>query len=144
MARAGAGMIAAALALAACVPAASRQGAAPDGPLRIEIEEILAPDVFQVEGPARVAGAQEAPGLWAAAPGLPRPERGELRDLSTGETVTVSLFRASGSGIRVSRAAAETVGLASGSTVRLTAVRSQPRVLAFDRGEGLSYSDQAP
>ena len=66
MSRAGTGMIAAALALAACAPGPAREEQ--DAALRIEFEEILAPQVFQFEGEALVAGEDRPPGLWAAAP----------------------------------------------------------------------------
>lgn len=144
MARAGTGMIAAALALVGCVPGPMQEEGTQGSRLRVEIEEVLAPQVFRIEGEARVAGAGGPAGLWAAAPGLPRPERGEVLNPATGATVTVSLFRASGRGIRVSRAAAEAIGLEGDGPVRLTAIRTEPRVLAFDRSEGLSYSDQTP
>ena len=144
MARAGIGMIAAAFALAACASDPGRDDASETAGLRIEIEEVLAPQVFRTDGAARVAGANEPPGLWAAVPGLPRPERGEVLNPASGATVTVSLFRASGRGIRVSRAAAEAIGLVADGPVRVTAIRTEPRVLAFDRGDGLSYSDQTP
>jgi len=144
MSRAGIGMIAATLALAACAPGPARERPERNAALRIEIEEILAPQVFLIDGEARVASVDGPPGLWAAAPGLPRPERGEVLNLATGDTVKVSLFRASGRVISVSRAAAEAIGMVGTAPVRLTAVRSEPRVLSFDRSEGLSYSDQAP
>ena len=144
MARAGIGMIAAAFALIACAPVPGREDAPENAGLRIELEEVLAPQVFRTEGVARVAGADGPAGLWAAVPGLPRPERGEVLNPASGATVTVSLFRASGRGIRVSRAAAEAIGLEVDGPVRVTAIRTEPRVLAFDRGDGLSYSDQTP
>lgn len=133
MARVGVGMIAAAFAIAACAADREREASEPIGALRIEIDEALAPQVFEIEGSARVASPDEAPGLWAAAPGLPRPERGRVLNVTTGESVTVALFRASGNGIRVSGVVAEAIGMDSGDRVRLTAVRSEPRVLAFDR-----------
>jgi len=145
MSRAGTGiMIAAALPLAACAPGPAREDGERSAAVRIEIEEVLAPQVFQFEGEARVAGVDGPPGLWAAAPGLPRPERGEVLNPATGGTVKVSLFRASGGSITVSLAAAEALGMTGNAPVRLTAVRSEPRVLAFDRREALSYSDQTP
>jgi hypothetical protein len=142
MARAGIGMVAAAIALAACTPDAAREAVPQNANVRIEIEEVLAPKVFRMEGVARVEGADGPPGLWVAAPGLPRPERGEVLNPATGSTVTAPLFRASGGGIRLSRAVADAIGMEDDAPVRLTAIRTEPRFLAFDRRQGLSYSDQ--
>ena len=70
-----------------------------------------------------------AAGLWAAVPGLPRPERAEIVNLESGDKVTVALFRTGGSTIRVSREAADVLGIGdSPVTVQITALRSVPEI----------------
>jgi hypothetical protein len=73
-----------------------------------------------------------APGYWAVAPGLPRPERARVERLDTGAAVQVALFagRAGADGaIRLSPAAAQALGIGAGpAPVRVTALRREPRI----------------
>jgi hypothetical protein len=114
--------------LAAC----SRDGAPPpaEGELRLRFEDRAEPAVFSRAGPAvrdRVGGVD---GLWVAVRGLPRPERALVENEATGEKVVAALFAASRGGpdIRLSNAVADALGITTGGAVRITALRSEPRI----------------
>jgi hypothetical protein len=100
-----------------------------DDTLDLRFEDVLAPEAYLREGPARV-DAGEAAGFWAIVPGLPRPERALVENLGSGATAEVALFRGPASGgIRLSAAAAEALGIgAAPAPVRVTALRSVPRI----------------
>ena len=116
--------VASALFLAAC----ELRGEEEEG-MNIRFEDRAEPSVFERSGTAVRDRPDGAEGLWAAVPGLPRPERAELANLDTGDSVVVALFRAGGDTIRVSNAAAEAIGLGeAGAAVRVTALRSVPEI----------------
>jgi rare lipoprotein A len=105
----------------------------PDGStdgLRLSYEDVLAPEVFSRDGVARPEPEESAGGLWAATPGLRRPERAEIENIETGATAEVALFAGGGPGgtIRVSAEAAGAIGLERPGRVRLTALRREPRI----------------
>lgn len=120
--------------LASCGPGAQPvPPAAPPSPpgLVIAREDVVAPDVFEFEGPAAVARATDGAGLWAAVPGLDRPERGMLQNRATGASTLAALFRAPPGGTAViSAEAADALGLDPAGTtpVLVRAIRSQLRV----------------
>ena len=60
--------------------------------------------------------------------GRPRPERAELVNLETGDSVVVALFAGRrGAPVRLSNAAAEAIGVGAAPVrVRVTALRSRP------------------
>lgn len=113
--------------LAACAGRPSGEiGAATTGPaIEIAFADVLVPGVLEIETEAAIAAADETGGLWAAVPGLPRPERGRLLSPETGHSVVVPLFR--GNGPRISNAAAAALGLGDRASAPLSivAVRSQ-------------------
>lgn len=112
----------------------------------LSFEEIASPDVFRFEGSAMRPGAPGAPGLWAAVPGLPRPERAEAVNLATGARVTLALFSGSGETVaRLSDDAAEALGIAPGgrAPVRVTALRREPRLRDPQTGRRAPALDNA-
>lgn len=122
----GRGLVAVALAFLAGACALPRQE---DEGLRIRFEDEAAPGAFERSGTAVRDRPDGADGLWAAVPGLPRPERAEVVNLDTGKTATVALFRTGGDVIRLSNAAADALGIAAQpAPVRVTALRSVPAI----------------
>lgn len=120
----GIGLLALGLCLTAC-----GERPAPDEGIRIRFEDRPEPAVFERTGSAVRDGPDGAAGLWAAVPGLPRPERAEIVNLDSGDSATVALFRASGTTIRVSNEAADVLGIADeAAPVRVTALRSVPEI----------------
>jgi hypothetical protein len=118
------GSLALVLFLAACGGSAET-----DDGMRIRFEDRAEPGAFERSGPAIRDRPDGAEGLWAAVPALPRPERAELVNLDSGDSVVVALFRTGGDAIRVSNAAADAVGLGTeGAVVRVTALRSVPEI----------------
>ena len=121
-----------ALLLAACA-----QGARPGAPtptpdtFGLAFEYAEAPGVYSREMLGRRDRAKGAQGLWAAVPGLRRPERAEIENLATGAKVTVALYSGGASGgARLSNAAAEALGIgAEPARVRITAVRREPKLV---------------
>ena len=134
--------VACALALAGCAEMAAttgpaeRTGAGEDAVLRIEMVQAEAPSVFSREGVGRREPEGSAEGLWASVAGLPRAERGRLRNLETGAEVVVALFaapRGTDPGlIRVSTEAAEALGMAEDGSapVSVVVLRREARVSA--------------
>jgi hypothetical protein len=116
---------------ASCAPAADPPPPMAGG-LALRFEDVLAPEVFVRAGRAVAEGPEGAAGLWAVAPGLPRPERGRIERLDTGARVEVALFAGAGGpdgAIRVSAEAAAALGIAGGAVpVRVTALRREPRL----------------
>jgi hypothetical protein len=109
-----------------------REAAAGGDGLEIAFEVVEAPSVYAITATARADGADGVPGLWAAVPGLPRPETGRVRrtgggGAGGGEPVTVALFAAPG-GVRLSSEAAARLGLGAGETaeVEIVALRREP------------------
>jgi hypothetical protein len=120
----GVGLLALALLAGAC---GLRQPA--DAGMQIRFEDHAEPGVFERTGTAQRDKPDGAPGMWAAVPGLPRPERAEIVKLDTGDKAVVALFRTGGGTIRLSNEAADAVGVTAGPTkVRVTAVRSLPEI----------------
>jgi hypothetical protein len=134
--------VACALALAGCAEmattgAAGRSGGSSDDAfLRIETVQAEAPSVFAREGIGRREPEGSAAGFWASVAGLPRAERGRLRNLESGAEVVVALFVAPRGTdprlIRVSTEAAEALGIAEGGSapVAVVALRRETRVSA--------------
>jgi hypothetical protein len=134
--------VACALALAGCAEVATTGGAGRSGgsgdeaTLRIEMVQAEAPSVFAREGVGRREPEGSAAGLWASVAGLPRAERGRLRNLATGAEVIVALFVAPRGTdpqlIRVSTEAAEALGIGAGESapVAVVALRREARVSA--------------
>jgi hypothetical protein len=96
---AGIAAVACILALGGCAEMAASTGAAgrPGSPddasvLRIEMVDAEVPAAFSREGVGRREPEGSAAGLWASVAGLPRAERGRLRNLGTGAEVVVALF----------------------------------------------------
>jgi hypothetical protein len=121
------GALALLIGLAAC--GASGAPERSPGALQISFEDRPEPGVFHREGPA-VRDAPDGPaGLWAAVPGLPRPERARVVNLETGAEVTVALFAAGRGPIRLSHEAADALGVADRPVaVRITALRRLPQI----------------
>jgi hypothetical protein len=112
-----------------CAPAGDPP--AENAGLSLSYEDVAAPQIFAREGVAIVDAPDGAEGLWAVTPGLPRPERGLVENAATGASVEVALFagRAGpGGDIRLSRAAAEAIGLTAAGRVRVTALRRELRI----------------
>ncbi len=113
-------------------PKASR-APVPGEPIALTFQDAEVPGVLDREALARRDRAKGAQGLWAAVPGLRRPERGLVVNLDTGASVTVALFSGNGPAteIRLSNAAAELIGIgADPERVRVTAVRREPVIVA--------------
>jgi hypothetical protein len=111
--------------LAAC----GRADAPAPGEVRLRFEDRAEPQAFSRAGPAVRDRPEGAAGLWAAVRGLPRPERALIENPANGKDVVVALFAASGSPeIRLSNAAADALGITDTAPVRITALRSQPRI----------------
>lgn len=100
--------------------------------LELSFEDVLAPEAYLREGSAVAEPPDGAPGYWAVAPGLPRPERARVERLDTGAQVQVALYggrQGPGGAIRLSPAAAEALALdGSRAQVRVTALRREPRI----------------
>ena len=97
--------------------------------LTIRFEDVEMPEILDVQATARPAAAEAGAGLWAAVPGLVRPERGRVVRADGTDAVVVALFRAPpGQGLSLSAAAAETLGITAPAVVRVVAVRSVPRL----------------
>ncbi len=133
--------VACAVALAGCAEMAATTesaeragGAGEDAVLRIEMVEAEAPSVFSREGTGRREPEGSAEGLWASVAGLPRAERGRLRNLENGAEVVVALFIAPRGTdarlIRISPEAAEALGIPEGGSapVAVVALRREARV----------------
>jgi hypothetical protein len=111
--------------LAAC----GRADAPAPGEVRLRFEDRAEPRAFSRAGPAVRDRPEGAAGLWAAVRGLPRPERALVENPANGKEVVVALFAASGSpDIRLSNAAADALGITDTAPVRITALRSEPRL----------------
>lgn len=121
----------AALILAACSEGGPARPPAPET-FGVAFEDAEAPAVFSREMLGRRDRAKGAQGLWAAVPGLRRPERAEIENLETGASVTVALYSGGAAGeARISTAAAEVLGIgAEPRRVRITAVRREARLVA--------------
>lgn len=101
--------------------------------LGLSFEETPQPEIFVREGVAVRAGAGAAEGMWAVVADLPRPERAEVLNLSTGARATVALFQGSLDGedaeVQLSAAAADAIGVGEQpEVVRVTALRREPRL----------------
>jgi hypothetical protein len=99
------------------------------GAMRISFDDRPEPGAFEREGPAVRDAPDGAAGLWAAVPGLPRPERARVVNLENRAEVTVALFRTAGGPIRLSHEAADALGIGGEpATVRITALRRLPQI----------------
>jgi hypothetical protein len=97
--------------------------------LTIRFEDVEIPEILEMEALARPAAAEAGAGLWAAVPGLVRPERGRVGRADGEGAVVVALYRAApGEGLSVSAEAAEVLGIAAPAVVRVVAVRTVPRL----------------
>lgn len=119
------------LAVAACAPPDAPGDGGPT-PVSITFEDRAVPGAFDRNGAGRRIA--EGNGLWAVVTGLPRPERGRVRNLESGAETVVSLFRApSGSDptlVALSPEAAELLGIGDTPVaVRVTAVRREPQLV---------------
>jgi hypothetical protein len=113
-------------ALAGCAPPGS-EAPDPDRPMQLRFEDRPDPAAFEREGAAVRDAPKGAAGLWAAVPGLPRPERAVVVLLATGDEVEVALYRSAGSVIRLSGEAADALGIgAEPVRVRVTVLRRHP------------------
>jgi hypothetical protein len=127
------GMLGLIFALSACGGLDERASESPEGDFAIRFEDRAVPSVFEIEGLAVSDGPDGPPGLWAAVPRLPRPERAEIVRIEgrRGRAV-VALFAergAPGGTIRLSAEAADLLGIASEPVrVRVTAVRREPEI----------------
>ena len=120
-----------AIVLTALLAACGDRGAAPDPdkPMHLRFEDAADPAAFSLEAPAVRGGAEGAAGLWAAVPGLNRPERARLVNPATGAAVVVALFARRDGPIRLSAEAADALGIGDRpATVRVTALRSRPEL----------------
>lgn len=125
------GWMALAALLWACAPGEEVRDGDPAGAgsVRLSFEDALVPAAFSREGLAVADAPGGAAGFWAVVPGLPRPERAQVVNLSTGAEATVALYTGGAGSIRLSGAAAEALGIATTPTrVRVTAVRREPRI----------------
>jgi hypothetical protein len=119
----------AALAVLAGLAACGRPGTAPEPGLRLSFEDRPEPEVFARQGPAVRDGDGGAAGLWAALPGLARPERALVENLDGGGSVVVALFRSGAGPIRLSNEAADALGIGAGpAQVRITALRREAKL----------------
>jgi hypothetical protein len=119
-----------ALLLLALLAACGSAEAPGEGEIRFRFEDRAEPAAFSRAGPAVRDRPEGAAGLWAAVRGLPRPERALVENRRNGESVVVALFAAPRSGpeIRLSNAAADALGITGAGEVRITALRSAPRL----------------
>lgn len=114
---------------AACSRGGAPAGTAQPGGLRLQYEDVLEPRAYLHAGLAVVEPPSSATGLWAVAPGLPRPERARVEHLDTGASIDVSLFSGGGRAVRLSPQAAAAIGVgADPAPVRVTALRREPRI----------------
>lgn len=120
------------LLLLALLAACAGDGAPPpgEGEVRLRFEDRAEPAAFSRAGPAVRDSEGGAAGLWVAVRGLPRPERALVENEATGKSVVAALFAAprAGPDIRLSNAAADALGITTGGAVRITALRSEPRI----------------
>jgi hypothetical protein len=118
------------LLLLALLAACGSADAPGEGEIRFRFEDRAEPQAFSRAGPAVRDRPEGAAGLWAAVRGLPRPERALIENPANGESVVVALFAAPGSApdIRLSNAAADALGITDTAPVRITALRSEPRL----------------
>lgn len=126
------GMLGLILALGACGGTDEIRAQPPEGGFAISFEDQAAPSVFEVEGEAMRGASDAAPGLWAAVPGLPRPERALIVRLEGRGRAVVSLFAGQGppgAPILLSPEAADALGIgATAVRVRVTALRRQAEI----------------
>jgi hypothetical protein len=97
--------------------------------LTIRFEDVEAPEILEIEAVARPVPAEAGAGLWAAVPGLVRPERGRVTRADGAAEVVVALYRAAaGQGLSLSAEAAQALGIAAPAGVRIVALRPLPRL----------------
>lgn len=104
----------------------------PQGGLQVGFEDSLRPDVLLREGEVRRVADREASGFWAIVPDLERPERALVQRADSEAVIVVALFNGTG-GMRLSPAAADALGIGDEpARVRITALRSEARILAAE------------
>jgi hypothetical protein len=124
------------LAAGGCGARRGGPGEQADAPIRYVLEDVARPDLFSLSGLARRDPTGRTAGAWAVVPGLPRPERGLMRNLATGTEATAALFAAPGGAgrgpILVSASVAAALGVPPDGTapVLVVALREQPRLVA--------------
>lgn len=119
----------AALALATALAGCAQEDAPPSDGLRISLEDRAAPGVLSREAMAVRDGLDGAAGMWAAVPGLKRPERAEVTNLANGESVVVALFSGRGATVRLSGQAAALLEIGDKPVrIHVTALRQAPRI----------------
>lgn len=118
-----------ALALIGALAGCAHEAPPPPGGLKIRFEDKAAPGAFSVEAMALRDGLDGAAGMWAAVPGLKRPERAEVTNLGNGETVVVALYTGRGTTVRLSGQAADLLEIGNRPVrIRVTALRQAPRI----------------
>jgi hypothetical protein len=128
---AGCALLLAALSLSACGMQTGEAGGedADEALLTIAFEDVEARQILDLEVVARPVAAEQGAGLWAAVPGLARPERGRVSRPEGGSAVVVALYRAPpGAGVSLSAEAAGALGLTGPGRVRVVALRPVPRL----------------
>jgi hypothetical protein len=124
----GMGLLTLALLVAAC---GAGGDAANDSGDRITFEDVQAPEVLDRRGMAIRDSDDGATGLWAAVPGLARPERAVAINLDTGAETEVALFSAprQTAAIRLSHEAADQLRVTDTPVeVRIVALRRKPAI----------------
>jgi hypothetical protein len=120
------------LALAACNGPDNSPPRQPEGDFAIRFEDQAAPSAFEIVGEAVRDAPDGAPGLWAAVPGLPRPERAEIVRLEGRGRAVVALFAERGGAgvpIRLSTEAADLLRIDDTPVrVRVTALRPRAAI----------------
>ena len=123
--------------LAGCAQTPDGADAVSTGAYRIVFEDRPVPEAFQRQGEARRAAENAPGGVWGVVAGLRRAERAQVRNIATGDEITVPLFNGptGGAVIILSRAAADEIGLAEAPvTVTVTAVRREPSLQSTRNG----------
>lgn len=103
------------------------QSGAPLGePLQLVQRDVETPSAFSVTDKAIWDGRPSLGGIWVAYPGNVQPERVNIRNETTGETVVGALFKRErqnpGPPIQVSSDAANALGIVPGSPIELSII----------------------
>ncbi|MCB2128016.1 MAG: SPOR domain-containing protein [Rhodobacteraceae bacterium] len=140
------------LALSGCVADKGKDGqmaaSAPFGsPVTVE-QDVEAPEVFQMTGPALWDGRPSLGGVWVAHSAVKDPERVMIRNPKNGKSVVGALFRREreqpGPSIQVSSDAAEELGLLAGAPTELSIVVLRRKETAVAPDETVAQEESAP